>query len=81
MPTAGLTLKAVIELAKGIELRLIRQGVMPDLYQTEGVLIGRSQSTHGTSFQIGSHNQQRGPIQHSQRLQLKYHKSGKHRVA
>ena len=29
-PTAGLTLESVIELAKEIELRLIRQGVMPD---------------------------------------------------
>ena len=56
MPTAGLTLEVVIELAKGIELRLIRQGVMPDLYQTEGVLIGRSQNTPGTTFQIGSHS-------------------------
>ena len=81
MPTAGLTLEAIIELAKGIEFRLIRQGVMPDLYQTEGVLIGRSQSTHGTTFQIGSYSQQRGPIQHSQRLQSKYHKSGKHEEA
>ena len=42
MPTAGLTLEAVIELAKEIELRLIRQGVMPDLYQSESVLTGRS---------------------------------------
>ena len=32
MPTAGLTLESVIELAKEIELRLIRQGVMPDFY-------------------------------------------------
>ena len=45
MPTTGLTLKFVIELAKEIELRLIRQGVMPDYYQMGGVLIGGSQST------------------------------------
>ena len=32
MPTAGLTLESVIELAKEIELRLIRQGAMPDSY-------------------------------------------------
>ena len=42
MPTTGLTLESVIELAKEIELRLIRQGVMPDLYQMGGVLIGGS---------------------------------------
>ena len=56
MPTTGLTLEAVIELAKEIELKLIRQRVMPDLYQTKGVLIGISQNTHGTTFQIGSHS-------------------------
>ena len=81
MPTAGLTLEAVIQLAKGIELRLIRQGVMPDLYQTEGVLIGRSQNTPSTTFQIRSHSYQRGPVQHNQRQQSKYHKSGKYKVA
>ena len=32
MPTVGLTLESVIELAKEIELRLIRQGAMPDSY-------------------------------------------------
>ena len=32
MPTIGLTLESLIELAKEIELRLIRQGVMPDFY-------------------------------------------------
>ena len=56
MPTTGLTLESVIELAKEIELKLIRQGVMPDSYQREGVLTGGSQSTHGTTFQIGFHN-------------------------
>ena len=40
MPTTRLTLESVIELAKKIELRLIRQGVMPDSYQREGVLTG-----------------------------------------
>ena len=65
MPTVGLTLESVIELAKEIKLRLIRQGVMPDSYQREGVLTGGSQSTHGTTFRIGSHNQQRGPVHQS----------------
>ena len=32
MPTDGLTLESVIELAKEIELRLIRQGVMSYFY-------------------------------------------------
>ena len=32
MPTTGLTLESVIELAKEIELRLIRQAVMYDYY-------------------------------------------------
>ena len=32
MPTAGLTLESVIELAKEIELRLISQGAMPDFF-------------------------------------------------
>ena len=36
MPTIGLTLESVIEFAKEIELRLIRQGVMPDFYQIGG---------------------------------------------
>ena len=50
MPTAGLTLESVIDLAKEIELRLIRQGVMPDSYQIRGVLTGRSQSTQRSTF-------------------------------
>ena len=40
MPTVGLDLEAVTELAKEIELRLIRQGVMPDFYQTRGTRAG-----------------------------------------
>ena len=44
MPTAGLTLEAMIELAKEIEQRLIRQGVIPDYYQTGGTRVGESQS-------------------------------------
>ena len=32
MPTTGLTLEEVMELAKEIEQKLIRQGVMPDYY-------------------------------------------------
>ena len=40
MPIIGLTLESVIELAKEIELRLIKQGVMPDYYQMGGVLTG-----------------------------------------
>ena len=32
MPTTGVTLEYVIELAKEIELRLIIQGVMTDFY-------------------------------------------------
>ena len=32
MPISGLTLESVIELAKEIELRLIRQGAIPDSY-------------------------------------------------
>ena len=38
MPIAGLTMESVVELAKEIELRLIRQGAMPDSYQIRGVL-------------------------------------------
>ena len=45
IPTVGLTLESVIELAKEIELRLIRQGAMPDSYQIGGVLTGGFQST------------------------------------
>ena len=37
MPTIGLTLESLIELAKEIELKLIRQGVMPYFYQIGGV--------------------------------------------
>ena len=37
MSTTGLTLESLIELAKEIELRLIRQGVMPYFYQMGGV--------------------------------------------
>ena len=54
MPTAGLTLDSVIELAKEIELRLISQGAMPDFYQIGGVLTGGSQSTQRPTFQISS---------------------------
>ena len=50
MPTAGLTLESVIELAKEIELMLIRQEVMPDLYQVGGVLTRESQSTQHNTF-------------------------------
>ena len=57
MPTAGLTLESVIELAKEIELRLIRQGVMPDLYQVGDVLTRGSQNTQHTIFQIGPSSQ------------------------
>ena len=54
MPTEGLTLESVIELAKEIELRLISQGAMPDFYQIGGVLTGGSQSTQRPIFQDGS---------------------------
>ena len=37
MATIGLTLEFVIELAKKIELRLVRQGAMPDFYQMGGL--------------------------------------------
>ena len=50
MPIAGLTLESVIELAKEIELMLIRQEVMPDLYQVGGVLTRESQSTQHNTF-------------------------------
>ena len=63
MPTAGLTLESVIELAKEIELRLIRQGAMPDSYQIGGVLTGGFQGTQSSTFQIGSSSQQRGSFQ------------------
>ena len=42
MPTTGLTLESVIDLAEEIELRLIRQGVFPDFYQMGGVQAGGS---------------------------------------
>ena len=63
MPTAGLTLESVIELAKEIELRLIKQGAMPDSYQIGGVLTGGSQSIQRSIFQIGSTSHQREPFQ------------------
>ena len=44
MPTACLKLEEVMELAKEIEQRVIRQGVMPDYYQTGGTKVGGSQS-------------------------------------
>ena len=53
IPTTGLTIKSIIELAKEIELRLIRQGVMPDFYQMGGVQAGGSQSIQYTTFQLG----------------------------
>ena len=56
MPIAGLTLKSVIELAKKIELRLIKQRVMPHLHQVGGVLTRGSQSTQHTTFQMGPSN-------------------------
>ena len=62
MPTVGLTLKAVTELAREIEHRLIRQGVMSDYYQTRGVRVGGSQSVHHTKFQMGTSSQPRGPF-------------------
>ena len=43
--TADLTLESVIELAREIELRLVRQGVMPDFSQIGCVRIGGFQST------------------------------------
>ena len=64
MPTAGLTLESVIELAKEIELRLIRQGVMPDLYQVGNALTSGFQSAQHPVFQIGSSSsEQRNRIQ------------------
>ena len=50
MPNTGLTLDSVIELAKEIELILIRQGVMLDYYQMGGILTRGSQSTQYTIF-------------------------------
>ena len=57
MATAGLTLESVIELAKEIELRLVRQGAMPDFYQMGDLWSGGFQSTPYTTFQIGSSSQ------------------------
>ena len=67
MSTTGMTLEYVIELAKEIELRLIRQGVIPDFYQIGGVQAGGSQSMQYTTFQTGFASQQRGSIQQDQR--------------
>ena len=78
MPTAGLTLQAVIELAKKIELRLIRQGVMPDFYKTGGTRVEGYQSSQHTKFQIGSSSQPKGSFQQGQRPQERVHKSGRH---
>ena len=39
MPTVGLTLEVVMELAREIEQRLIRQGFILDYYQTGGVRV------------------------------------------
>ena len=63
MPTTGLTLESVIELAKEIELRLVRQRVMSDFYQIGGTQAGGSQSTQYMIFQISSSSQQRGLVQ------------------
>ena len=62
MPTTGLTLEAVMELAREIEQRLIRQGVMPNYYQTGGVRVGGSQSAQHTGFQMGTSSQPREPF-------------------
>ena len=40
IPTTGLSLEAMTELAKEIKLRLIRQGVMPNFYQIGGTRAG-----------------------------------------
>ena len=62
MPTTGLTLESVTELAKEIELRLIRQGVMPDFYHIGGTQAGGSQSTQYMTFQISSSSQPKGSL-------------------
>ena len=50
MATADLTLDSVIELAREIELRLVRQGAMPDFSQMGGVRTGGFQSTSYFTF-------------------------------
>ena len=67
MPMAGLTLEAVMELAKEIEQRLIRQGIILGYYQTRGARVGGSQSAQYTVFQMGTSSQLRGPFQQCQR--------------
>ena len=62
-PTTGLPLESVTELAKEIELRLIRQGVIPDFYQIGGTQAGGYQSSQYTTFQIGSSSQPRESLQ------------------
>ena len=79
MPTAGLTLESVIELAKEIELRLIRQGVMPDLYQVRNVLTRGYQSAQHTVFQIGSSSsEQRNRIQQTHQSHSRVHRNSSH---
>ena len=79
MPTAGLTLESVIELAKEIELRLIRQGVMPDLYQVRNVLTRGYQSAQHTVFQIGSSScSQRNQTRQNQQSHSRVHRKSRH---
>ena len=62
MPTIGLTFESVIELAKEIKLKLIRQRVMLNFYQIGGTQAGGSQSTQYTTFQICSSSQPKGSL-------------------
>ena len=79
MPTARLTLESMIELAKEIELRLIRQGVMPDLYQVGNALTSRFQSAQHPVFQIGSSgSEQRNRIQQTHQSHSRVHRNSSH---
>lgn len=78
MLTTGLNLESVIEMAKEIELRLVRQGAMLDFDQMRGSQTVGFQSTPYSTFQIGSSSQQRGLVQQSQRQQPRYHGSMRH---